>query len=488
MIKETKFTIALIGRPNVGKSTLFNRLAGKRLALVDDTPGVTRDRREGIGSLGDLSFKMFDTAGLEEAKEGSLFARMREQTDAAVEQCDIIVMMIDARAGVTPLDEYFAQWIRKQKKQTILVANKCEGTKADHGLYEAYSLGLGTPVGISAEHSDGMADLYGEILKIAQKQGWDNEPEPEPEEVIYEDEGPDEDTSKLIEGDLEYDFEENNPIQDKPLQMVVIGRPNAGKSTLINFMVGEDRLITGPEAGITRDSISVDWNYEGQDVKLFDTAGLRKKTKVIDKLEKLSVADALRAAQFAEIVVLLIDAELGIEKQDLKIANLMVQEGRGLVIALNKWDLIEDRLGVLRQTKDTLTRSLPQLKGVRVIQFSALTGFGVDKLMPAVIEAHEFWNARIATSPLNRWLADTLDKHPPPLVNGRRMKIRFMAQIKTRPPTFVLFCNHPADVPDSYIRYLENDLRHAFKLPATPLRFLMRKGENPYEGRRKKRK
>ncbi len=483
-----KFTIALIGRPNVGKSTLFNRLAGKRLALVDDTPGVTRDRREGVGTLGDLTFRMYDTAGLEEAKPGSLFARMREQTDAAVEQSDIIIMMIDARAGVTPLDEYFAQWLRKQKKRTILVANKCEGTKADHGLYEAFKLGLGTPVGISSEHGDGLADLYGEILKIVQKEGWDNEPEPEPDEVIYEDEGPDESTSKLIEGDLSYDFEDHNPIQEKPLQMVIIGRPNAGKSTLINYMIGEERLITGPEAGITRDSISVDWVYEGQEVKMFDTAGLRKKGKVVEKLEKLSVADALRAAQFAEIVVLLVDAELGIEKQDLKIANLMVQEGRGLVIALNKWDLVKDRLGAVRAAKDTLTRSLPQLKGVKVMQFSALTGHGVDKLMPAVIEVHKLWNARIPTSPLNRWLADTIDKHPPPLAGGRRLKIRFMAQIKTRPPTFVLFCNLPSEMPDSYVRYLENDLRHAFKLPATPLRFLLRKGENPYESRRKKKR
>jgi GTP-binding protein len=487
-VNKMKFTVALIGRPNVGKSTLFNRLAGKRLALVDNTPGVTRDRREGVGTISDLSFRMFDTAGLEEAKEGSLFARMREQTDAAVEQSDIIIMMIDARAGVTPLDEYFAQWLRKQKKHTILVANKCEGTKADHGLYEAFKLGLGTPVGISSEHGDGIADLYGEILKIVQKQGWDNEPEPEPEEEIYDDEGPDDSTSKLIEGDLEYDFAIHNPIQDKPLQMVVLGRPNAGKSTLINHMLGEDRLITGPEAGITRDSISVNWEYEGQEVKMFDTAGLRRKGKVVDKLEKLSVADALRAAQFAEIVVLLIDAELGIEKQDLKIANLMVQEGRGLVIALNKWDLVEDRLGAQRKAADVLARSLPQLKGVKVIQFSALTGFGVSRLMPTVIEAHRLWNARIATSPLNRWLADTIDKHPPPLASGRRIKIRFMAQIKTRPPTFVLFCNHPSDMPDSYVRYLENDLRAAFNLPATPLRFLLRKGENPYEGRRKKRK
>jgi GTPase len=476
------FTLAIVGRPNVGKSTLFNRLAGKRLALVDDTPGVTRDRREGIGHIGDLSFRMFDTAGLEEGDEGSLWARMRVQTESGLADADIALMMVDARAGITPLDKHFADWIRKKKIHVILVANKCEGTKADAGFYDSFSLGLGDPHELSAEHGDGLAGLYTSILEITQKEGWDDGGQKKANAQERRQENLDD-----IEDNLEYEFEDNEQEQSKPLQLAVIGRPNAGKSTLINYLIGEDRLITGPEPGLTRDSISVDWDYEGRAIRLFDTAGLRKKANVVEKLEKLSVADAMRAIQYAQVVVLLIDAELGVQKQDLKIASLVVQEGRALVVALNKWDLVEDRLAVQRAAGDVLARSLPQLKGVQLIQFSALSGQGTKKMLPAVMKSYEYWNSRVATSPLNKWLIDTLDRHPPPLVGGRRIKIRFIAQIKTRPPTFTLFVNRPTDVPDSYLRYLENDIRNAFDLPGVPLRFLMRKGKNPYEGRKKKR-
>ncbi len=478
------FTLALIGRPNVGKSTLFNRLAGKRLALVDDTPGVTRDRRHGKGTLGDMAFNMFDTAGLEEGDEGSLFNRMRIQTNAALEESDVVLMIIDARAGVTPLDKHFADWIRRQNIEVILVANKCEGRAGQAGTFESYSLGLGQPIPISAEHGEGLTDLFDAIREGAEKQGLETRI---PEKKIA---GPARDDKfDLTEGDLEYEFEDDDGDlrAGKPLMMAIVGRPNAGKSTLINSLIEEDRLITGPEAGLTRDSISLDWEYEDQPIRLFDTAGLRKKANVIEKLEKLSVADALRAVQYAEVVVLLIDAELGVEKQDLKIASLVVQEGRALVVAINKWDLVKDRMETKRTVQDVLGRSLPQLKGVEVVQFSALTGQGTQKLMPAVLKVYDLWNIRISTSILNEWLDATMEKHPPPLVGGRRIKMRFMAQVKSRPPTFVIFTNRPSDVPDSYMRYMENELRRDFEIPGTPIRFLHRKGANPYhKGRRRK--
>lgn len=476
------FTIAIIGRPNVGKSTLFNRLVGKRLALVDDTPGVTRDRREGEGSLGDLNFKIIDTAGLEEAEKGSLSARMREQTDAGLASADMAIMMLDARAGVTPLDKHFADWIRKRGGcPVILVANKAEGTAGNQGAYEAYGLGLGEPIAISSEHGEGLAELYGAVLEAAEKLGIDTLPDKTKRAEKITGPGAD-----LTEGDLGYEFEDKDTEIEKPMRIAIVGRPNAGKSTLVNQLIGEDRMVTGPEAGITRDSISVEWEYEGRSIKFFDTAGLRKKSRVQGKLEKLSVADALRAVKFAEVVVLLVDAELGLEKQDLKIASLVVQEGRGLVIALNKWDLINNSLESLKALKDTLTRSLPQLKGVKTVNFSAKTGQRTSTLMPAILETHALWNSRIPTSHFNQWLSGVIDQHPPPMVKGRRLKIRFGAQVKTRPPTFVLFVNRPADLPDSYVRYLENELRRGFKLPATPIRFLTRKGANPYESRRRK--
>lgn len=479
------FTLAIVGRPNVGKSTLFNRLVGKKLAIVDDTPGVTRDRRMGEGRIADLEFTLMDTAGLEEGDPGSLQDRMRRQTERALEDADIALMLYDARAGVTPTDEHFAAWLRRMGKPVILGANKCEGNAVIDGIYEAFSLGLGEPIGLSAEHGEGLGELYQAIVEGLKEVGidpYEGEDEAENERTQPVDTGP-------VEGDLEYEFvDADEPADDRPLRLAIVGRPNAGKSTLINHLLGEDRLITGPEAGLTRDSIAVDWEWDGMPVKLYDTAGLRKRARVTEKLEKLSVADTLRAVQFAEVVVLLLDAEIGIEKQDLKIAEKVVEEGRAMVIALNKWDAVDDRLKVQRQLTDALTRSLPQLKGVKVINFSALTGAGTQKLMPAVEEAYELWNARIPTAGFNRWLTDTLEKHPAPSVAGRRIKIRYGAQIKTRPPTFALFCNRPDDLPDSYKRYLENEMRRDFDLPGVPLRVYMRKGENPYEGRRRKRR
>lgn len=479
------FTLSIVGRPNVGKSTLFNRLVGKKIALVDDTPGVTRDRRAGIGRIADLEFTMMDTAGLEEGEEGSLSARMRQQTEQALRESDIALMLFDARSGVTPMDEHFAAWLRRLDTPVILAANKCEGKAVIDGLYDAYSLGLGEPVALSAEHGEGLGELYSAIIAELEKLGIDPYPEDE------DDAHADEDTSRSnvpTEGDMDFEFvdKEEDEEAERPLRLAIVGRPNAGKSTLINFLTGEDRLITGPEAGLTRDSIAVDWEWNDLPVKLFDTAGMRKRARVQEKLEKLSVSDALRAIQYAEVVVLLLDAELGIERQDLKIAEHVVREGRALVIALNKWDAVDNRLDASRQIKDALTKSLPQLKGVQVVHFSALTGKGTQKLMPAVQEAYELWNARISTSVFNEWLADTLEKHPAPSVSGRRIKIRYGAQIKTRPPTFLLFCNRPDALPDSYVRYLENELRRDFNLPGAPLRFQLRKGENPYEGRRRK--
>lgn len=481
------FTLAIVGRPNVGKSTLFNRLVGKKLALVDDTPGVTRDRRGGRGRIGDLRFDLIDTAGFEEGKEGTLSERMRRQTEQALAEADVTLMLYDARAGITPLDEHFASWLRRSKAHCILGANKCEGKLANANVYEAYGLGLGEPLAISAEHGEGLGELYQAIVEALREQGIDPYADEEAEAAKAAqrdnaDKGP-------AEGDMEYEFvdEEDDEEVSRPLRMAIVGRPNAGKSTLINTLVGEDRLITGPEAGLTRDSISVDWEWDGMPVKLYDTAGMRKRAKVTEKLEKLSIADGLRAVQFAEVVVLLLDSERGIERQDLKIAEMVVNEGRALVIALNKWDAVDNRLAAKRQLTDALTKSLPQLKGVKVVNFSGLTGKGVQHLMPAVEEAYEIWNARIPTAAFNRWLADALEKHPAPSVAGRRIKVRYGAQIKTRPPTFSLFCNRPDDLPDSYQRYLENELRRDFDLPGVPLRLYLRKSDNPYEGRRRKR-
>ncbi len=479
-------TIAILGRPNVGKSTLFNRLAGRRLALVDDTPGVTRDRREAAGSLGDLSFRIIDTAGLEEGDEASLFGRMRLQTDIALDDADVVFMLIDARAGITPLDRHFSDWLRRQAKPVILVLNKCEGRAGDSGLYDSYALGLGDPVPISAEHGEGLADLYAALLEATGELGL--EADGTGDERAADDFAAPEPDVEIIDGNLEYQFEDDPAADEKPLQLAIAGRPNVGKSTLINQLIGEQRLVTGPEAGLTRDSISVDWSWKDRAVRLFDTAGLRRKAKIADKLERLSVEDTLRAIRFANVVILVIDAVQGIEKQDLRIANMVADEGRALILVPNKWDLVEDRLGCQRKLRDDLARSLPQLKEIEVVPLSALTGQGVGKLLPAVGRAYELWNSRVGTAALNRWLANVTEQHPPPMASGKSVRIRFMAQIKTRPPTFALFANRPADLAASYVRYMENELRRVFRLPGTPLRFLLRAGKNPYEGKRKTRK
>ena len=467
------FTVAIIGRPNVGKSTLFNRLVGKRLALVDDTPGVTRDRRDAMASLGEYKFRIIDTAGLEEGKGDSLSARMRKQTEIAIDEADFSLFMIDARAGATPLDKHFADILRRGKKPTILVANKSEGKAGEVGRYEAYSLGLGNPIPFSAEHGEGLADLsdaYDEKLRelginpFAQKQ----------EEVTPK--------SVAIHGEV---TEEDELLGEQdsgiPMQLAIVGRPNVGKSTLINKLLGEERMLTGPEAGITRDSIGVNYTYEGRNLRIFDTAGMRRKAKVQEKLEKLSVADTIRALNFAEVVVLLIDATRPFEKQDLSIASLIVQEGRALVIGLNKYDLLENRQEVMKDIAHKLEHTLPQIKGIPVVPVSALTGRGIEKLMPQVFATYKLWNRRISTAKLNKWLAQTLQYHPAPAVKGRRTKMRYMTQVKIRPPTFAIFTNRPSDVADSYTRYLLNELRWDFDMPGIPIRIMLRKGNNPYK-------
>lgn len=446
--------IALIGRPNVGKSTLFNRLVGKRLAIVDDTPGVTRDRREGEARLGDLEFTVVDTPGLEVAPEAALEGRMRLQSEVAIAEASACLFIIDARAGVTPRDETFAAFLRATGKPVILLANKSESHASDSGVYDAYSLGLGDPVPISAEHGEGMGELYNAI---------------EPYLAGHEPEDADA---------LDWD----NPL--KPLRVAIVGRPNAGKSTLVNKIIGEDRLLTGPEAGITRDSISVEWTWKGKDrdwpVKLFDTAGMRKKAKVQSKLEKLSVADSLRAIQFAEVVVLLTDADAPFEKQDLQIADLALREGRALVVAVNKWDLVEDRETAMRNLREKLGRLLPQAPGVPIVALSALTGSGLRKLMPAVTSVYVDWNARVKTPDLNDWLREAVARHAPPAVSGQRIKLRYIAQTKTRPPTFVAQCTRADDLPESYRRYLVNGIRDAFEIKAVPIRLILKKPDNPF--------
>jgi len=443
-------SIAIIGRPNVGKSTLFNRLVGKQLALVDDRPGVTRDRRDGHGKLFDLEFNIVDTAGLDDVDDKSLEGRMRQQSEIAINEAQVILFVIDARAGIMPMDKFFANLVRKKAKKVILLANKAESKASQSGLYEAYSLGLGDPIEFSGAHGIGIDDLY-EALKS------------------YVESMPPEDID---------DLEEDNP--DKPLRLAIIGQPNAGKSTLINKMIGQDRLLTGPEAGITRDAIAIDWSYNNRKIALWDTAGIRKKARVKDKLEKLSVADGLRAVKFAEVVVLLIDATVPLERQDLSIADLISREGRALVIAINKWDLIKNKPATLKNLQLEVERLLPQMAGVPLITLSAETGKGMERLMPAVLEIYAIWNKRITTAQLNKWLAFQVDQHPPPAPGGRRIKLRYITQTRPRPPTFALFCSRPDDLPESYKRYLINGMRLDFGLKGVPIRIHLRAGKNPY--------
>ena len=471
------FVLAIVGRPNVGKSTLFNRLVGRRLALVDDQPGVTRDRRFGDAKLGDLRFQIVDTAGFEDGKSGSLEARMRAQTEAAIEEADMVLMLTDARVGILPEDELFARLLRKANVPVMLAANKSESRAAEPGLNEAYRLGLGDPIALSAEHGHGTDELYTQVrdamanMKAA-------------EDAAY---------YAIEEDEDDADFDPDQPFEDdpdKPLRVAILGRPNAGKSTLINYLLGQERLLTGPEAGITRDSISVNWTWESADapngarpITLWDTAGVRKKARVTEKLEKLSVADGLRAVKFAEIVVLLIDATSPFDKQDIQLADLVEREGRGLVVAINKWDLKLDRKEVRQTVNDALLRAMPRLRGVPVIMLSAQTGKGVDRLMPAVQKQYEIWNARIGTAKLNRWLGEVIDRHPPPADKGRPVRLRYITQAKSRPPTFVTFSSRGHAVPESYNRYLANSLRETFRLDGVPLRIFVRKGKNPYEDR-----
>jgi GTP-binding protein len=450
------FTVAIVGRPNVGKSTLFNRLVGRRLALVDDRPGVTRDRREGAARLGDLDFTVVDTAGFDEAAADSLTGRMAEQTKVALRGADAVFLVMDARLGLTPADRAFAEVVRRAGKPVVVVANKSEARAGEVGASEAYALGLGDPVQISAEHNEGLADLY-EALRAA-----------------------------LPEATAQPSEDDDDDAPDKPIRVAIVGRPNVGKSTLINRMLGEERLLTSPEAGTTRDAIAVEYEWRGRRFRLFDTAGMRRKSRIDEKLEKLSVAETLNAIRFAEVVVVLMDSERPFEEQDVRIADLVQREGRALVIGMNKWDLAERKPGAAGKLQESADFELPQVRGVPIVATSGLRGEGLDRLMQAVIDIYAIWNRRITTNQLNRWFEDAVSSNAPPAVSGRRLKLNYITQVKSRPPSFVLFCTRADSVPEAYLRYLTNSMRDVFELPGTPIRMILREKDNPYAGRAKK--
>ncbi|POO57973.1 ribosome biogenesis GTPase Der [Agrobacterium rosae] len=476
------FTVAIVGRPNVGKSTLFNRLVGKKLALVDDTPGVTRDRRPGDAKLIDLRFTIIDTAGLEQSGPETLQGRMWAQTEEAIDEADLTLFVVDAKFGLTPADKTLAEMLRRGGKPVVLVANKSEARGSDGGFYDAYTLGLGEPCPISAEHGQGMIDLRDAIVAAIG------------EDVAFpkEDDFDEAETDVVIrrgEND-EDDEEEEEPVYDetKPLRVAIIGRPNAGKSTLINRYLGEDRLLTGPEAGITRDSISVEWDWRGRTIKMFDTAGMRRKARVIEKLEKLSVADSLRSIRFAETVVIVFDSTIPFEKQDLQLVDLVIREGRAAVLAFNKWDLVEDPQAFLADLREKTERLLPQARGIRAVPMSGQSGYGLDRLMQSIVDTDKIWNRRISTAKLNKWLDAQVTQHPPPAVSGRRLRLKYMTQVKARPPAFMVSCTRPESIPESYTRYLVNNLRKDFDMPGVPIRVHYRGSDNPFESKAKKRR
>ena len=463
--------VAIVGRPNVGKSTLFNRLIGLRQALVHDQPGVTRDRRYGEARIADLEFQAIDTAGFEDAPSSDLERAMQEQTQRAIEEADIVLLLVDARAGVTPVDQEFAVQVRRVKKPVVLVANKCEGRAGEAGLMEAFSLGLGDPVPISAEHGEGMADLYQAMMEALEDDGVEDAAEADEEADA---------AAEALFGPVELELDVDDEVEPKALQLAIVGRPNVGKSTLLNRLLGHERVITGAMPGLTRDSIAVDWEYQGMPVRLIDTAGMRRRARIHDSLEKLSTHDTIRAIRFAHVVVLMIDATEGLDRQDLAIARHVENEGRALILAVNKWDAVEKREETLKRITDRLETSLTQLRGIPVVTFSALTGHRVERLMQAVTRIYDTWNIRVPTGKLNRWFAALQEAHPPPLVAGRRLRLRYITQIKRRPPTFAVFATRAGKLPTAYVRYLINGLRNDFGLVGVPIRVLLRAPENPY--------